>query len=314
LTVFDAHCDTIYQDWRQNDTILRDNPGGQLDLERTSCFSHYAQFFALFADAKGKRSEEMQAIFDQQHRIFCCEMERNQDAIRFCRTGSQAQEAFYEGKAAAFLSVEGADLLGCSLTGLERAWMLGVRAVNLTWNHANRLSGSAIEDRERGLGPEGKIFAGRMQELGMLVDVSHLSEPGFWDVIALAHQPIMASHSNARAVWDHPRNLCDPQLLALFRNGGVVGLNFYAAFLGEDPDLDTVLAHIEHVWSLGGEDHLALGGDWDGCDTLPRGMENGIAGLSNLYEHLLKHNYRETLVDKLYYKNLMKVVGDVCTM
>lgn len=314
MTVFDAHCDTIYQDWRQNSTLLRKNPRGQLDLERARPFSHYAQFFALFADARGRSSEEMQMIFEQQHCIFCCEMEQNRETIRFCRSGSQVEAAFEEDKAAAFLSVEGAELLGCSLAGLERAWALGVRAVNLTWNRANRLSGSAIEERERGLSPEGKTFAQRMQELGMLVDVSHLSEPGFWDVIELAKKPILASHSNARAVWDHPRNLSDGQFVALFQNGGVVGLNFYTAFLGEAPDLDTVRAHIEHIWSLGGEEHLALGGDWDGCDALPRGMENGIAGLSNLYEHLLKHNYRETLVKKLYYKNLMKVVGDVCTM
>ena len=314
MKLFDAHCDTIYQCYIQNTSLLKENPQGHLDLLRTKNFTAYAQFFAIFEDARGKTDQLMAEIFEKQYQIFRNELECNQNEIAFCRSSTEAQESFGQGKAAAFLSVEGAELLGCSLEQLEQAYNLGVRAVNLTWNRANALSGSAVEESERGLSLLGKAFARRMQELGMLVDVSHLSEAGFWDVIDLAQKPVFASHSNARTVWNHPRNLSDAQFTALMQVGGVAGLNLYAGFLGLNPDFDTITAHLEHFWSLGGEEYVALGGDWDGCDTLPKGMDQGIGSLSKLYEHLLWRNYSELLLEKLYYKNLMRVVDKVCTM
>lgn len=256
----------------------------------------------------------MQEMFEAQYQFFCQELNLCSDAMLFCRTMEQAERACEDGKIAAFLSVEGADLLGCSIPHLERAFQLGVRSVTLTWNRANALSGSAAEERERGLSDLGKQFVQRMQELGMIVDVSHLSDAGFWDVIAMAQKPIIASHSNARTVWKHARNLSDEQFVALVKNNGVAGLNFYADFLGENPDFDRITAHLEHFWSLGGEDHVCLGGDWDGCDALPQGMEDGFSGLIKLYEHLQQKKVADTVIDKLYYKNLARVVKQVCTM
>lgn len=314
MTVFDAHCDTISKSFREQTPLLRDNPDGHWDIKRTKHFIRCGQFFATFHDAKGHTQREMQEIFQKQYDFFCQELNRCSDAMTFCRTMQQAEETCENGKIAAFLSVEGADLLGCSLEGLERAYSLGVRAVNLTWNRANVLSGSILEEPERGLSDLGKQFVRKMQELGMIVDVSHLSEVGFWDVIALAQSPVMASHSNAQTVWGHPRNLSDEQFAALVKNKGVAGLNFYVDFLGENPDLDSITAHLEHFWSLGGEDHVCLGGDWDGCDTLATGMEDGFGGLAQLYEHLLQKNIKQEVIDKLYYKNLARVVKQVCTM
>lgn len=283
-------------------------------MNRAMQFSNYAQFFALFEDARGKTPKEMDRIFQKQHQIFRNELEINRDEISFCRTKAQAECAFAQGKVAAFLSVEGADLLCCSLAQLDRAYALGVRAVNLTWNRANAISGSAVEETVRGLSPLGKYFVRRMQELGMLVDVSHLSDPGFWDVMELAKKPVIASHSNCRGVCNHPRNLTDTQIFALIQTGGVVGLNLYSEFLGDNPDFDIITAHLDHFYSLGGEDHVCIGGDWDGCDRLPKGMEEGIRGLTKLYDHLLRRNYNETQLEKLFYNNLMRVVGEVCTM
>ncbi|MBP1758783.1 MAG: hypothetical protein H6Q61_1032 [Firmicutes bacterium] len=249
----------------------------------------------------------------RENRRFREELGEAQGEICHCRTAQEAVSAFATGRAAAFLSVEGADLLGCNLEGLRRAYDLGVRAVNLTWNRANVLSGSCVEESERGLSSLGRQFVAEMQELGMLVDVSHLSDPGFCDVMELCKRPVFASHSNARAVLAHPRNLTDEMFLALGRNGGVAGLNCYAGFLGDDPDFDVIRRHLERFLALDGEDHVALGGDWDGCDVLPRGMENGIAGLLDFYEYLLQKNFSETLLHKLYFQNLMRVVGEVCT-
>lgn len=314
MRMFDAHCDTIYQCYTQNARLLRENPQGQLDLIRMKRFSPCAQFFAIFEDARDKSIKMMEEVFVKQYQIFRTELAQNVREIIFCRSRNEAEMAFTQGKMAAFLSVEGADLLGCNLEQLDRAYVLGVRAVNLTWNRSNSLSGSVLEETERGLSSLGKAFARRMQVLGMLVDVSHLSDPGFWDVIDLAEKPVIATHSNARAVCHHPRNLTDAQFMALLQVGGIAGLNLYANFLGPDPDFDTIMAHLDHFWSLGGEDHVSLGGDWDGCDTLPKGMEEGVGSLDKLYEYLLQRNYSESLLEKLYYKNLMRVVGEVCTM
>ena len=129
----------------------------------------------------------------------------------------------------------------------------------------------------------------------------------------MAQKPFFASHSNSRAVFFDPRNLTDAQFTAIIEHHGVAGLNLYAGFLGEEADLDTVVAHLEHFLALGGEANVSLGGDWDGCETLPRGV-SGIQDMDRLYERLLQRNYPEALVRALFYDNLMRVVSEVCTM
>lgn len=310
MRVFDLHCDTISLGHHLGRNILKES-AGHVDKIRMDALGHYTQFFALFSNSKGKSEEELGRIFREQYSHFLSELEEND--IKFCRSGKDLENAFAEKKHAAFLSVEGAELLGCSIEDLEHAYSLGVRAVNLTWNNANQLSGSIAEDETRGLSTLGEAFVRRMQELSMLVDVSHLSEPAFWDVIRLSQKPIMASHSNARSICPHNRNLSDAQFLAVCQTGGIVGLNFYRDFLGHRADFESIERHLDHFLSLGGENHLALGGDWDGCDKLPFGMQDGIGALSHLWE-FLKVKYSETLLEKIYYKNMIRVVNELCIM
>ena len=152
-----------------------------------------------------------------------------------------------------------------------------------------------------------------MQELGMLVDVSHLSDPGFWDVMELARKPVFASHSNSRKKCFHPRNLTDEQFTAIIENRGVAGLNMCDEFLGEAPTIDTLVAHIEHWCSLGGAKNVSLGGDWDGITHPPTGI-SGIRDIVKLANRLLQLNYSEERVNDLFYNNLVRVVREVCTM
>lgn len=198
-------------------------------------------------------------------------MAANADLAAFCRTGAEAEAAFRSGRRAAFLSVEGAELLDCSLERLEEAHAMGVRAVNPTWNHVNALSGTNAEEPERGLTPQGRVFVRKMERLGMLVDVSHLSDPGFWDVAEELSGPFFASHSNARAVFSHPRNLTDEQFTAIIDHNGVVGLNLYANFLGERADLDTAIAHLEHCWSWGASGPSLWASIWTAVPACRRG-------------------------------------------
>lgn len=314
MRVFDGHCDTILRSY-QGGRGFRKNEG-HLDLERMAAHGYWAQFFALFWDqeeAPPEPEKSLWDVFQAECRVFFKELERNSDILALCRTAGEIETAWKQGKQVAFLSVEGAELLDCDLQKLELAYQLGVRAVNLTWNYENALSGSNDQSPEKGLTAQGRAFVEKMQALGMLVDVSHLSDPGFWDVMEVAKKPIFASHSNSRAVCSHPRNLTDGQFTAIIENHGVAGLNMCDLFLGPDPDLDTAVAHIEHWLSLGGEKNISLGGDWDGITHPPRGV-SGIQDLDRLVERLLAYNYSEDLIEDLLCNNLMRVVSEVCTM
>ena len=309
--VFDGHCDTILRAYQDGRSFRRN--GGHLDLERMRRYKNWAQFFACFGEPEDMPGKELWQVFQEEVAIFRRQMEENADLVIPCRTAEEAEKAWGQGKMAAFLSVEGAELLDCDMDKLEKAYEWGVRAVNITWNHKNALSGTNVEAPDKGLTEQGEAFVIRMQQLGMLVDVSHLSDPGFWDVVDLAQKPIFASHSNSRKLCCHPRNLTDEQFTAIIRNGGVAGLNMCDEFLGETPTLDTLVAHVEHWFALGGEDHVSLGGDWDGISHPPAGI-NGIQDLYKLAERLLRMNYSQKVVEGLFYNNLMRVVREVCTM
>ena len=322
IKLFDGHSDTILRCYDTGDPVyynggsMRENSGHIQLAEAHKKFESYAQFFAIFADTQtmmpGKSYEQM---FREEYALFCREMERNSDIVVHCRTAEQAEMAFWGDRIAAFLSVEGAEILDCDLKRLDEAYQMGVRAVNITWNHANILSGTNVEETDRGLSGEGKAFVRRMFELGMLVDVSHLSDPGFWDVAKLAEEagkPFFASHSNSRNLWYHPRNLTDEQFKEIVRLGGVAGLNMCAEFLSAEPTVDTCVAHIEHFCELGGAKNISMGGDWDGC-TPPKEIRT-VIDAEKIYERLLKRNYPEGLVQDIFYNNLMRVVREVCTM
>ena len=310
IPMFDGHCDTIMRCFEHPEAHIS-GTGGHWDLDRMH-FGPSGQFFAFFWDSAA--NPDYRAMFDGMYTVFQRELDREKERVAFCRTGEEAQEAFRAEKLAAFLSVEGGELLGCDLGMLEEGWQKGVRAVNITWNHSNALSGSHCEEPERGLSPLGKDFVRRMQSLGMVVDVSHLSDPGFWDVMEVTEKPVMASHSNSRNVHFHTRNLTDEQITAIIQTGGVVGLNLCIPFVGNEPVTeDQLFAHIEHILDLGGEHALALGGDWDGIDQVPLGY-GGVWGWEKLYESMLRRGYREELIRGIFFDNMMRVVSQVCIM
>lgn len=316
IDLFDGHCDTILRFWQGRSKGLRKN-SGHIDLERAgNSTENYCQFFALFASTEEEEKSARIRAYREQVAIFKREMELNADLIVHCRTALEAENALKSGKSAAFLAVEGAELLGCDLDVLDEAYMSGVRAVNLTWNYENALSGSNVQGAERGLTEQGSTFVRRMQELGMIVDVSHLSDSGFWDVAALAekaNKPFMAGHSNSRAIYNHSRNLTDEQFNAIVKIRGVAGVNVAGELLSDkNPSVDTIVANIEHWMALGGQDSIAIGTDFDGC-TPCSGIRD-ITDLSVIYERLLQMNYSESQVHAIFFDNMMRVVREVCTM
>lgn len=304
IPLFDAHCDTISRMSQEGGSLRRN--GLHVDLARGCEYGPYAQFFAVFGIAG-----EEEDIFGNQYERFLEEISLNSDIAAFCRTAQEAEKARAEGKCAAFLSVEGADILDCSVERLEDAWRKGVRAVNITWNIENALSGTNIRSPERGLSDLGRCFVEKCHELGVIVDLSHISEAGFWDVIEMSDRPVMASHSNAKSVYRHSRNLDDDQFKAIVRNGGVAGINLYSEFLGERPGIDDVIRHIEHFLDLGGAKHIAIGADFDGCDSLPDGI-SGISDIKKIFHELLNRGLAKELVYDIFYNNLLRVVRTVC--
>ena len=285
IPYFDAHCDTLSR-CRQNGWQLERNPG-HLDLERLAAFSPAAQIFALYAD-----SARCTDCFD---RI------RSQAELFL-----QAQADHPELLGRSRLSVEGAELLDCSIDRLDTVRGWGAVWINLTWNHENALAGP--HTTSQGLTAAGRDFVRAMEERGLLVDVSHLSDRGFWDVLDLAEGPVMASHSNARALCPHSRNLTDDMAREIFARGGFVGLNFCIHFLGSSPSIETVVRHLEHFLDLGGEKCLGLGSDFDGTD-LPPDL-TGLQDLPKLWEALEGRGYPEALLQDLFYHNLDRLLTD----
>ena len=184
-----------------------------------------------------------------------------------------------------------------------------MRLINLCWNYDNALCGAANGPTKSGLTERGAEFVRRMQELRVVVDLSHASEKSFWDVAEITKSPIIAGHSNSKAVCDCPRNLTDEQFKELVRLKGVAGLNLCPDFLRADGEagIDDILRHAEHFLELGGEKALCLGGDLDGIDKPPKGIA-GIEDYEKIYEAMLKRNYREDLVRDIFYNNLFAVL------
>ena len=325
IPYFDAHCDTVYRCLETGETSaldygdsreeqcryyaasahLRKNDG-HIDLERSRQFSRCAQFFALFHDAAEAPADGLWAQCRRMHDFFLREMADNADIVRHCRTGREVDEAVAAGKTAALLSMEGADLIDCDVHKVETVAQWGVRLLNPVWNRANVLSGTNAEDPERGLSAEGRDFIRALEEYGIYPDVSHLSDAGFWDLVHIARRPIVASHSNARAVCPHRRNLTDDQFRAIRDSGGVVGLNLYLHFVGK-PTMDALVAHVEHLLALDGEKTLSLGGDLDGCEALAAGM-TGMQDVPKLYEALKARGYSDALLEDIFWNNLRRLI------
>lgn len=310
MIIVDAHCDTITT-IMETDEKLRENKG-HIDLSRLKQYDSFVQFFAAFISPKHAKMGALCRAIDIIDRLYR-EIENNKDDIMLCRNYNDIMKATQSKKVAAVLTIEGGDALEGSISALRMLYELGVRAITLTWNYRNQIAdGVADSSTGGGLTPFGKEVVNEMNRLGMIVDVSHLSEAGFWDVINTTTKTIIASHSNSKKICGHRRNLTDEQLLALKKNGGVTGINLCPEFIYSEgkTTMKHVLDHIEHIVALTGEDTLGLGADYDGIDETPQGLE-GVQCINDLLNELLKLNYSETLVNKIAGENFLRVIKGV---
>lgn len=301
MKYFDMHCDTIAECHDKQVGLAHNNL--HWSLERAGAYHPAVQVFAAFIHDKFRGSAAAQR-FDELYGTFLTQMKENAGAITFCRTGQELQAVIDGGKTAAILSIEGAAALAGKMENLQKAYDRGVRIITLTWNGRCEVGdGVGVTGPDAGgLTPFGIDVVKRMGQLGMVVDVSHLSEAGFWDVASHAARPFIASHSNAKTVCAHRRNLTDRQFSEIIRRGGLVGINLYHNFLADDGNasMKDILNHVEYFLSRGGENVLAMGGDLDGS-TLPAGF-TGVEDYARIYEELLRH-YPQKTADAILFDN-----------
>ena len=324
VRVADMHCDTLsmLQLLRRmgKDAELR-RSRCHIDLEKMKAGGYMVQTFAIFSDADEK--DPLESGLEQAD-LFWQEMEKNQDLIRPVTAADQIEKNWAEGKLSAMLSVEGGGLCRGNVSLLRTFYRLGVRMLTLTWNFENelaypQLSGGGQEAGHsggRGLKDQGIAFLEEMERLGIIIDVSHLSDDGFWDVARHTAQPFIASHSNARVLAPHPRNLTDDMIRCLADRGGVAGINFYSRFLdaagGKTLCLsktEDMVAQIRYMTNVGGMDCAGLGTDFDGIDCEVEIRDCSM--MQQLAEAMGRAGFSESEIEKIFYKNVMRVFREI---
>lgn len=312
--VFDLHCDTacalLGEDFNSPGSLRHNEL--HIDLDRAKELGGYAQCFACFTSPLMEQWCHTSVInmFERQLTTIQREIDKNKRLISIAYGPGDIRSNLEKGKMSAVLTLEGAAGFGYDPALLEDLNLIGFRMTTLTWNEENPLAGSHLTGG--GLTDQGKEFVREAQRLGMIVDVSHLSDDAFWDIMNMTEAPIVASHSNSRSICDVSRNITDDMFRAICQTGGVVGINQYVDFVGRSSDLDAVCDHVLHFMEIDPEGkHIALGGDLDGCDNLIGGFD-GIRGYIPMADRLLQHGISEEMVKNIYWNNALGVMDKCC--
>lgn len=282
---------------------------GHVDLPRLLEGGVDLQVFAAYIQPEYKIERALHRVI-QLIDLFHQTVSMHQDKLSLFTKVTDVYEAEKRGKIAAMLSIEGGEAVEADLGILRMLHRLGVRAMTLTWNERNQIADGAAEGRTRGgLTNFGVELVSEMNKIGMVIDVSHISDAGFFDVIETSNAPIVASHSNCRALCNHRRNMTDEMIRRLAEKDGVMGMNFAPAFVDENKEkvtLERVLDHVDHVVKMVGVDHVGLGSDFDGIESTPKGLEDATT-MPYFTEGLVKRGYREDDVFKILGGNFLRV-------
>lgn len=304
LSLFDTHCDTAYELYHRS-LHLDANDGCHISLEKASCYRSYAQYYAIWSN----RRMDDEACWNDFLKIadnFKEELARIPDQAVQVTSAVELENAVQNRKHAAILAVEDARLTAGKLERLDEMKALGVKYLTLLWGGDTCIGGS--HNTTNGLTDFGKTLSRRCFELGLIPDVSHASEQAVDDLIPIAYEyqkPFIATHSNAYTVYGHTRNLRDRHFTVIKELGGIVGVSLCPSHLTDDSlrpaTADDVFAHVEYYLSLGGENIVGFGADWDGTN-LPAGFDH-VGDLSQVAEIMAKHNYSDELIHKLFWDN-----------
>ena len=315
MRLCDLHADTFWKIDRTQKKLGEDSPDLQTSIPRLKAGGVGLQVMACFVEEKYvpfKACSKALELLDMAH----SEFDENQNDIEIVRAPWDAERISASGKLAALLAIEGGHALEGDLTKLRTFFRLGVRILTLTWNNSNDLAFSCKDpDGERhGLLPPGVDAVEKMNELGMMIDLSHSGPVTFQEVLERSTYPVFASHSCARALCDNNRNLTDQQLQALADKGGVVGVSFANNFLSlpeSEVTSETVVDHIAHIRKVAGIEVIAFGSDFDGVDDLPQGLQSA-ADWPNLLSALKRRGFTEEEIVKFSAGNFLRFWKSVC--
>lgn len=323
MKYIDLHCDTLMKipDSTGTQTLLS-NTIASIDFNRMSKAKTMAQFFAIFLIQKEMFEEVKRKPIDDDTYINNCinylkkSVEENKDSISMAYNYEDIIKNDSENKASAVLTIEDGRSVDGSFEKLKKYYDMGIRLITLTWNFENCFGYPNSDDSlimNAGLKNFGKEAVEYMNDLGMIVDVSHLSDGGFYDVAKICKKPFIASHSNSRALSPHRRNLTDDMIRVIAAKGGIIGINFSPTFLNEDPKvrnsrIEVMVKHMNYIRNKGGDDILALGTDFDGVTG---NLEiDSIDKVPMLFDALKKNGWSEDLIEKFAYKNALRVIKD----
>lgn len=293
MRLFDLHCDTITELEKKNESLEKND--GHISLDRAEYLTEYVQDFAIFIPDE-YRGKDAADYFDRVYTYYRKQLSENGISEYYERKNTKVRSV---------LSVEGGAGMGGTIEGLHHLADCGVKLITITWNGRNELASGCFDDEDIGLTDFGKTAIKEMEKLRIAADVSHLSKKGFYDLSDLAEKPFMASHSCVDMVDNFKakhRNLTEDQIRIIAEHKGVIGINLWEKLLGNDDNsFDAVLRHMSRMIEIGGEDVVAMGTDFDGCDINPDLA--GIEKLHGLYNYLNIHGFDEKLLDKIFFLN-----------
>jgi membrane dipeptidase len=295
LNYTDLHCDTAYEIYKSKSGLKKNTY--HIDMEKAEIFDRYSQIFAIWSENNKEDDENYESFFKIRNYFMENLSENN---IILCKTGREYEDN--KNKNCAYLAVEGGKLLSGDIKRLDVLYEHGARFLTLVWNGTCKIGGAF--NTNEGLTGFGKEVVGRCEELGIIIDLSHGSDRTVSDVFDMAKKPVIASHSNSRAVFDHKRNLADEQFLEIKKRGGIVGISLCRTHIADEDGLVTIndiIKHIDYYMSLGGENTVCLGCDFDGA-KMPDDIKN-ISCVEKIRAELKKTGYGDGLIENIMHKN-----------
>lgn len=337
MKIADMHCDTISAIWegKKHQAAQTAAPDGQkdsswqlsrndlhIDIQKMKKAGYLIQNFAMYIDLQKECDPfaYVQELID----IFYDEMAKNANDIRPVKTYDEILENEKNKRMSALMTIEEGGCCKGEIGNLETLYQLGARMMTLTWNYPNELASPNIItgdkmglfDNTNGLTERGFLFIERMEELGIIIDVSHLSDAGFWDIARNTRKPFVASHSNARALCGHHRNLTDDMIRTIAERGGVIGLNFFGNFLNPQNALNDsysgvaeIAKHARHILNVGGCECLGLGSDFDGISGELEIQD--CSQMHKLVSEFERQHFTNTEIENIFYRNVMRVYREM---
>lgn len=312
MFIFDAHCDTLMDVVAGKRRLAEGGKGGHIDIPRLRQGGVGAQVFAAWIERSYLPGSGVRRAC-QYIDTFWREVEENADDLVFVRTGADLARAEAEGKIGAILAIEGGEALDGSVEMIRIFYRLGVRLMTITWSDRNELGDGAYDSTGGGLSKAGVKVVQEMNRMGMVVDVSHASDATFWSIMAHTSGPLVASHSNSRVLFDHPRNLSDEQARAIAARGGVVCATYVRPFLGSNYNsVSGLVDHIDHLVEVAGINHVGIGSDFDGVG--PDGLVSGVSDTSDVglvADEMRRRGRPELEIGAIMGRNLARVFAQI---